>query len=166
MPSKPTVYWDSCVFIDWMKQDKPERVMRIQPVVDAGQHDGVLIVTSAWTLVEVVRTRDGCITDSADEATIVNFMKNDFIEIRPLDRRTAEKSRQLQRLSAAAGMKMPKADSVHMATAILAAIPVLHTFDDAHLLPHSGKWGDPPLLIQHPWFGPSTEPSHSLPTDP
>ena len=59
MPAKPTVYWDSCVFIDWMKRDKPDRLPLIEPIVRAAEADKLIIVTSALALVEVVRTKDG-----------------------------------------------------------------------------------------------------------
>lgn len=163
MPSKPSVYWDSSVFIDWMKRDKPDRLPGIQQVVDAAERGELLIVTSTMTIVEVVRTDDGRIVEGAEDERIVDFLKNPYFEVRLVDRRTAERARKLQRAAAAANLSLPKRDAVHLATALVSGVPVLHTFDERHLIPHSRKWGDPPLLIETPCWsveeGPAPEPS-------
>lgn len=148
MPTPIKVYWDSCVFIDWMKQDKPKRLPAIEKMVKEAEASQIMIVTSAFTLVEVVRTEAGLVVSPSDEQKIINFMKNDYIEVRPLDRKIAETSRYLQRTAAAAGMKMPKGDSIQLATAMsVTGLQALYTFDETDLVPHSGKWGNPPVTI-------------------
>src|SRR5687767_1342248 len=75
-----------------------------------------------------VRTDDGVVRSPQEEKKIVDFFKNDYIEVRPLTRPIAEKSRELQRASAAKSLRCPKADSVHLATALLGGVKELHTF--------------------------------------
>ena len=117
-------------------------------MVDDAIDDQIVIVTSAWTLVEIVRTDGGEIISPESEQKIVKFFKNDFIEIRPIDRKIGEVSRYLQRSARAIGMRMPKADSVHLATAMsVPGLLALYTFDEKDLVPHDEKWGDPPVKI-------------------
>lgn len=146
MPTK--VYWDTCIFMDWMKQDKPHRVPSIAQMVTGAESNQLLIVTSAWTLVELIRCDGGQIISASDEEKITRFLKNDYIEVRPLNRALAETATQIQRQSAARGMRMPKADSVHISTALsVKDLHALYTFDENDLVPHSGRWGEPPVKI-------------------
>jgi hypothetical protein len=70
------------------------------------------------------------------------------------------------------------ADAIHVATALIARVDVLYTWDDkkqrrAGLLGHNGKIGKPPLRIEVPpdpdkgtLFVPKTEDLLSLPPPP
>ncbi len=98
MLSKPAVYWDSCVFIDWIENTRTERIKVIKPVIEAAEADELLLVTSAWGMAEVVRCtgknpvtgQDNPLTVD-DERKIVEFFKSPFIEVRALDRMIAQR---------------------------------------------------------------------------
>ncbi len=75
MPSNQAVYWDTCVFIDWIRQNKPDRVAMIAPLVKLAEENKLLIVTSSWTLVEMIRTDDGVIRTPQEEKKITDFLK-------------------------------------------------------------------------------------------
>src|SRR5258706_15420876 len=98
----PAVYWDSSVFLAWMKKEISvandlHRKNLIIPVVRAAENGQLLIVTSSLTLVEVARLKPGPTTPIGDKGMIMAFMKNPFLQVRVLDRRTAEIARGLAR---------------------------------------------------------------------
>jgi PIN domain len=70
--------------------------------------------------------------------------------MRQLDRPTAELAHEITRTYG-----LTNADAVHVATAVIAKVPVLYTYDSAKgkrrgLLRHDRKIGDPPLRIEVP----------------
>ena len=150
MPAKAAVYWDSCVFLDWMKQDKADRVALIKPLVDSAMAGELLIVTSTWTLVEIIRTEGGAVRTPEEEKKIVDFLKNDYIEVRAVTRAVAEMARTLLRASANLPLSLPKDDAIHIATVLSSPVRELHTFDANHLFPHDNRWGEPFLRIGKP----------------
>ena len=77
------VYWDSCVFIDWIQNTDPARVEMMRPVIEAAKRDDLLIVTSAWTLTEVVRCNGDQPMSDDEDARIREFFLSPFIELRP-----------------------------------------------------------------------------------
>ena len=81
---------------------------------------------------------------------ILEFFENPYIVIRNLDRQTAEMAHEFTR---AHGLK--NMDAIHVATAVIAKVSVLYTFDSSQgkrrgLLSHNGKIGNPPLRIERP----------------
>jgi predicted nucleic acid-binding protein len=160
MPKLKKVYWDSCVIIDWLENTHPERIALIEPVVRAARDGHVLIVTSAWSMTEVVRLKGEPLTD-IDEQLIVEFFKEPYIELRTVDRTIATIARQIcrQKLESGKGLKPP--DAVHVATAVHLHIDTFHTFDVDTLQPFSCKYGTPPVEIGPPSYTPSVEPEPS-----
>jgi PIN domain len=80
---------------------------------------------------------------------LVKFFENEFIAVRNLDRVCAEHSRAIIRNH---GLK--PADAIHVATALLPKVDVLHTYDKEHLIPLDKKiippQGGSPLRIEEP----------------
>jgi predicted nucleic acid-binding protein len=157
MLSKPAVYWDACVFIDWIENQRTDRLAQIRPVIEAAEDGKLLIVTSAWGMAEVVRCNgknpstglDNPLTEE-DEKKIVEFFRSPFIEVRALDRMIAQLSRAYVRRSKVDLFCLPISDAVHLATASFYGISTLHTFDEEHLMPLSDKFGTPPIKIVKP----------------
>jgi predicted nucleic acid-binding protein len=48
------LYWDSVVFIDLIEQT-PGRIDKIRPIIESAMQDQLVIVTSAFTMTEVVK---------------------------------------------------------------------------------------------------------------
>ena len=106
------------------------------------------IVTSAWTLAEVIKRPGEPPLSAQVEQKIIDFFENEYIIVVNLDRRVAEEARAISRQY---GVK-PK-DAVHLATA---AVAKLETFDtwDGGLIKLDSKVGNPPIRIGHPkWEG-------------
>jgi hypothetical protein len=81
---------------------------------------------------------------------ILVFFENAYISVRNVDRQTAERAQEL-----VGELGMLPLDAIHLATAMIAKVPVLHTYDDAKgrrkgLLRHNGQVGTPPLRIEIP----------------
>jgi hypothetical protein len=53
MSSERKVYWDSDVCIDLVEKT-PQRIHRLEPIITAAERGNVIIVTSAFTMIEVV----------------------------------------------------------------------------------------------------------------
>jgi len=136
----PTVYWDSCVWIGLINQE-PEKVESIAGVLAAARRGEVQIVTSSFTLCEVVsRKCDGEkkeITADEDDA-FAELLKADFVTVVTADWDAGMKARELYRAFRSQGLKKPQ-DALHLATAVLESVDVMHTFDDDDFLKLDGK---------------------------
>lgn len=142
---KPQVrYWDSNCFLGWLKgeSDKKERCAE---VLKAAEGRKIKIATSALTLVEVLRLKGEARISKKDSKTIEDFFRNPYIIVQNLDRRLAEKARELVWEK---GSIQPK-DAIHLATAIINRIPIIDTFDQ-YLIKLDGKMGNPLIRIGYP----------------
>lgn len=136
-------YWDANSFLAFLKEEEG-RVENCRQILHAAERGDIQIVTSALTLTEVVHIKGRIRMDAKDEELISGMFEKDFV-IMDVDRRIAEHARQLlwqhQELQ-------PK-DSIHVASALVAKVDELHTFDDP-LLKLDGKLGTPALKICKP----------------
>ncbi|MYB44034.1 MAG: type II toxin-antitoxin system VapC family toxin [Acidimicrobiia bacterium] len=115
-------YWDSVCFLAVMK-DEPKSQL-CDGVIQAAEAGDVLIVTSTWTLTEVIRIKGWDSMTEAEDGVIRGFFERDYIALRAVTEEIGHLSRQLawqQRYS-------PK-DAIHVATALDAKCAVLDTFD-------------------------------------
>jgi hypothetical protein len=81
---------------------------------------------------------------------ILEFFQNPYIYIRSVTRQVAELAHEFTRTH---GLR--NADAVHVATAVIAKVDVLYTWDDpkqrrSGLIRHNMKIGNPPLRIEKP----------------
>ncbi len=141
---KDIVYWDSNCFLGLLNNEK-DKIKCCQGVMKKAEAGELLIVTSALTLIEVIRMKGKPRLTSAVEKTIRGFFENSFIYIQNVDRDVGLKARELMWRH---NDLLPK-DSIHVATAILRRVPKLHTFD-GDLLSLDGKYGNPKLSICKP----------------
>lgn len=137
-------YWDSSVFLGLLN-DEPDRVNVCQGVIEAAERNEVHIVTSAITLVEVIKLRGEQPLGQEHEETIQKFFEQEFIIIRPVDTSIGLAARNL--IWEYAHLQ-PK-DSIHAATAVEYQVTSLDTFDD-DLIRLNGNIGDPGLRIGYP----------------
>jgi predicted nucleic acid-binding protein len=103
-------------------------------VIEKARSGEVVIVTSALTMVEVVKITELGLLDQDTEQLVADFFENDFISLRNVDRFVAERARPLVR-----EFNLKPADAIQVATALLMKVDVMHTYDEKHLLKLNGK---------------------------
>lgn len=133
MNNPTVVYWDSCVFIELLQANRPDRYETVRAIAGDAQRGHVKIVTSALTLAEVVTLSGLSLEDAKKEQLIADFFENDYIFVRNVDPAIAECARRIIR---AHGFKPP--DAIQAATAILNRVQVLHTYDGTKMLKKDG----------------------------
>lgn len=118
-------YWDACIFINVIQGNEPDKGNILKTHVKDVVAGRIRIVTSSFTLAEVVKPKHSKIRLSkTDEIKIKGaFAKN--ILLYELTRKIAEKARELQW---EIGVK--PADSIHLATAEFAGVYYFATYDD------------------------------------
>src|SRR5207253_3173401 len=82
------------------------------------------------------------------ERIIVEFFENPYILLQQVDRDVAQIARNIIRKSTSIRGK----DAIHIASAIRAGVSIMHSYDEKHILPKNGKFGNPPLKIEIPNF--------------
>jgi predicted nucleic acid-binding protein len=127
----PRLYWDACAWIAYINKEMPadgnaitsRRFEMCQNTLKRAEAGDVEIVTSAFTLAEVCKRQP----DPASPAVnLAAFFDQKYILLIPVDKQIALRAQNLQ-LAGIAGVK--PADAVHLASALVANIPVFHTFD-------------------------------------
>lgn len=130
------VYWDACIWISLignevavhLKNGKTEnRAALARAILDEANKGSVEIVTSALSLIEVnkISPNPGSITDTEDK--LAEFFENDFIVVAQLNRQIGETARKLMQRGLP-GLK--PLDAAHLATAMIANVDEMHSFDD------------------------------------
>jgi len=136
-------YWDSNCFLAYL-QEEDGRVDRCSEVSSLAERGAIEIVTSVFTLTEVLRLRPRDALPAERRTTVEAFFNRPSIRTMMLTRRISEAARDLVWDHGV----HPK-DSVHVASALAARVPVLNTFDNP-LIGKSGLIGSPPLTIEEP----------------
>ena len=136
-------YWDSACFLAWL-QSESGRDDKCQNVLTLAERGEVEIVTSVFTLTEVLRLRPKDALPSERRTAVEGLFNRPYIHTIMLTRRLAESARDLVWDHGVA----PK-DSVHVASALATKVDVLNTFDEP-LIGKSGQIGSPPLSIEEP----------------
>ncbi|HEY9705552.1 MAG TPA: PIN domain-containing protein, partial [Allocoleopsis sp.] len=114
----------------------------------AAENGQLIIVTSALTFIEVVKLEKGQPKlPKENEEKIKKFFQHEWIYIYDVNRKVGELARELMWQYEALKPK----DATHIATAIIAKVDILNTFDD-YLIKLSEQIGSPPLIIQRPFF--------------
>ena len=127
----PRIYWDACAWIAFIQKEMPNAVNGItrpryemcRDTLKRAENGEIEIVTSAFTLAEV------CKQSTAPAGPAINlpgFFDQRYILLVPVDKQIAMRAQNLQ-LAGIAGLK--PADAVHLASALVANVPVFHTFD-------------------------------------
>lgn len=127
----PRVYWDACAWIAFINKEMPSpqneiklpRFEMCRDTLKRAENGDIEIVTSAFTLAEVCKRA----TDSSSPViNLPGFFDQKYILLVPVDKQIGMKAQTLQ-LAGVAGLKPP--DAVHLASALVAKVPVFHTFD-------------------------------------
>jgi predicted nucleic acid-binding protein len=136
----PRYAWDSCTWIAMIIQEHAQlkdgttedRGKLCNHVIELAAKKQLEIVTSGLALAEVCKHEEVKAVDGDDFS---DFFRNDYILVVAIDRDVGTLARKLMQ-SGYPGLKPP--DAVHLATAIVADVKELHTFD-AKLLGLDGK---------------------------
>jgi len=103
---------------------REDRARPCNHVIDLAQRNQVEIATSGLSLAEVCKS-DG--VKQHDDDVLSDFFRNSYILVVPVDRYVGTLAREYMQ-AGYAGLKPP--DAVHLATAVVAQVAELHTFDD------------------------------------
>jgi predicted nucleic acid-binding protein len=137
-------YWDAGCFIAWL-QEEEGRYEECGSVLHAAEEGRLEIVTSAFTITEVLYPKGGNLLDRSLRTTVRDFLRQRFLVLVQVDRRVAEAA---QDLVWDKGIR-PK-DALHVASALRASVYALETYDE-QLIKKSGRVGGQPVLeIRHP----------------
>jgi predicted nucleic acid-binding protein len=122
-------YWDACLFLEALQKKNQDRLDSCLELIDKAKKNQLIIVTSVFTLTEVHKLQYLEATTGLSRAEqsklILEFFENPFINMRPLDRQIGEMAHEFTRTHSLTG-----ADAIHVATAIVAKVDVLYTWDD------------------------------------
>lgn len=153
MSNPERLYWDSCTYIDYLRGDHPLRDA-MSWIIEDWRAGKVEIVTSALTIAEVLWVKCAAeerarslIDRPQDEAVVALFDPPEGVRfiLVELSRVTARRARQLVWEQ---GIR-PK-DAIHVASALEAHCPVMHTNDTALLKRSTQVGGQPVLRIEAP----------------
>lgn len=137
-------YWDSSCFLGWLKEEQ-DKVEDCRRVINAAESGDVKIITSAFTLVEVLFLDRNTPIPQEDSAKVRAFFDNEYILTVGLDREIAEAAQNL-----VWNYNVPYRDAPHLATALQVAIETVDTFDDTLIQRFNIRIGNPPLRIGRP----------------
>lgn len=137
-------YWDADCFLGWL-QGEADKVDACRGVLEEASRGRLLIVTSALTIAEVLTVRGRERIGAAKRDRVTAFFRHEYITVENVTRRIAEAARDV-----VWNHGIMAKDAVHVATALAAKVPVLHTFD-VNLQKRTGLVGSPPLTICRPF---------------
>ena len=121
------VYWDSNCFIDFLQGNENGEVLKC--VMEHTQDGSLQIVTSSFTIVEVIRA--GGPTQEDRDRIVRAFSEDSGILVVDLTRDLAEKSR---KFIWDHQFDKHREDAIHMATAMY--VDKFHTIDEFHTFDH------------------------------
>jgi predicted nucleic acid-binding protein len=143
-------YWDSVCFLAILNRE-PGRVDTSSAILKMAEQRKIEIVTSAFTLTEVLYPKNGEKLAPEKRRIVRDFFRRRGIVPINCDREIAEAA---QDYVWDFGVR-PK-DAIHVASAVVWNIPVFETYD-RFLVNLSGKvGGDPVLKIREPEIAPVT----------
>ncbi|MFL5297368.1 MAG: type II toxin-antitoxin system VapC family toxin [Phenylobacterium sp.] len=140
MARTPTVYWDSCVWIGLINQE-PDKYPRVLGVLNRARAGKVQIITSTFTLAEVVKRKCSGVTvemSDTEDDPFAELLQQEFVTIVNADWDASVMARSLYRQFNGDGLKKPQ-DALHLATAVIENVDEMHTFDGSDLLKLNGK---------------------------
>lgn len=155
--TEPVYYWDSCIFLAWIKDE--ERTIGdmdgVREVVERVKRREAKIITSVLTITEVLESR----LPAGMKSLIEGLMKR-VVRV-GMDIKIAKMAHDLrdyymQRSTEFGGKTLGAPDAIHLATGILNRVTEFHTFDDGGsgkslgLLPLSGNVGGHRLVVCKP----------------
>lgn len=132
MPEPARTYWDAAAWIAYIQKEMPgpdssfsePRYEMCRAVLEQAEAGAVEIVTSAYTLAEVCKKAKD---PTSPGMNLPAFFNQRYILLTNVDKEVGLRAQSLQ--LAGVGKLSPQ-DAVHLASALVANVPVFHTFDD------------------------------------
>lgn len=163
MKSPKIFYWDASVFVAFLNDEQEEnRAENVEQLLDEAEAGELFIVTSSFTLVEVLKLKGKIPIKAVDEQKIMDFFEKDYFKFVDATRKITAAAQKL--IWTLPGL-FPK-DAVHLASAIefatIECLDGIHSFDKDFLtlngkLPVSCPVAKPipkqPLLLKVPQDG-------------
>lgn len=164
---KPIIYWDTSVFLAWIKnEDRPNREMDgVNNVATQIHKDHVILLTSTITTGEIL---DSTLNELARQRFTDLFKRKNF-QRASADERVMELTSKIrdyyqQQKDVDQLPTLTTPDAIHLATAILYGASEFHTFDENNekrkrraLLPLNGNVAGYPLVICKPPIPPQQD---------
>lgn len=155
MSGKKVYYWDTCLFIAWLKNEKrdPGQMEGLQEAVDEFESDEAVIVTTIITKQEVL---PGSLSKEQQEefSNILKRKNMVVVEVTPPINDLSIKIRDFYYRSGRSTTTISVPDAIHLATAIIYKVDVFQTFDGAAgggLLQYDGNIAGHDLKIKMPF---------------
>lgn len=127
------IYWDACVFLDWVN-GIPEKLPILDAIIDrAGLRGDVEIVTSTLSITEVAigrLTQAGSGLDPSIEARIDALWTDPVIKQIEFHRAIAFEARDLVRAVKLSARSLKPMDAIHLATARRIGASEFQTYND------------------------------------
>ena len=159
MPSDPPiVYWDTSVFLAWLKDEKRPggQMAGLVSVANEIEKGKLHLITSVTTMVEILFKRSG----EGVANKFNDLFKRSNVDAINIDERIATRAGEIREYYIELSKRDGKpvlgfADVLHLATAVVRKATVLHTFDDGGkgergLLELSRNVAGHPLAIEKP----------------
>lgn len=162
---KPIIYWDTCVFLAWIKDEtRPNGEMDgVNDVANKIHKDHIILLTSTLTRTEIL---ESTLNEIAKQRLIDLFKRKNFQQASP-DERVMDLTHRIrdyyqQRKEEDQLPTLTTPDAIHLATAILYSANEFHTFDERNetrkrraLLPLNRNVAGYPLVICKPPIPPT-----------
>ncbi|MCA3561163.1 MAG: PIN domain-containing protein [Aestuariivirga sp.] len=155
--SSPLYYWDTCLFLAWLKdEERPTGEMAgVREVIAKCKRRDAVMMTSVVTLTEVLSSQLPAGTDRL----FTDLMQR--VQLKSVDTKIARLAHDLrdwfwQRRAEYNNTPLSVPDALHLATAVLYKANEFHTFDRKNsrnslgLLPLSGNVGGHKLVVCKP----------------
>lgn len=153
MPPAELIYWDACIFIAWLKDEKrPHNEMDgILECVTRVEKNEVRLMTSVTTRTEVFEAD----LTAAVKAMYTRLLQRRNVQQVDADLRVTNLARELREYYNSGKRKLTQPDAIHLATAIHYRADAFYTFDngnkgDLGLLELDGNVAGRPLHICKP----------------
>ncbi|MEE9163001.1 MAG: PIN domain-containing protein [Candidatus Neomarinimicrobiota bacterium] len=161
MANKPLLYWDSCIFLAWLQneRDKGADVLAgIEEIVRYIHKNQAILITSAMTRAEVLRStltaKQVAVLDGVLQRRNVEVVET-LGPVWDLAHDIRDHYKQLSQIGGPRTVSLP--DAVHLATAINRGVDVFYTLDEKDrkdkpraLIPLSHNVAGRDLLIEKP----------------
>lgn len=148
---KEIIYWDSCVYISWITNDRTKNQNEMAAVYESAKkiERGQIILLGSSVIEQEVRlrTKDGI-------EKFKQLLKRRNVDIKDADRRVTSLAGYISDYHIdlnrkGKGPRLRPLDAIHLATAIHYKADAFYTYDD-HLFPLSGNVAGHNLIICKP----------------
>ena len=128
LKDKPKIYWDACIFIAWLKDEKRDagEMEDLAGVVAQISNKEAVMHTSVMTQTEVL---SGTLSEPAQKI-FESIFKRQNIYMVDVTQKIGQLAHDIRNHYRNKGIKLKTPDATHLATAIIHGADEFHTFDE------------------------------------